>query len=110
MSGTDTRVKEWTIRWAGHEWTPNDLTGQHLAALAIISGDDSFGSLELTPDTMIGYPAQGYMRLMFMLSALAGVTACEGLEGDEAAGMMGRVLASIQAATAEDILASITFD
>lgn len=102
-------VNGWTIRWQGHTWTDQDVTVEHLATLAIISGDDSFGSLELTPDVIKDYPGEGYMRLVFMLSALAGVAACEGLDGDEAQGELTIALADIQRASADSVLAAITF-
>lgn len=99
----------WTIAWNGHQWSDSDLTVEHLAALAIISRDDSFGSLELNPKVISDYPGEGYMRLVFMVSALAGVAACEGVDGEEAKFRMAAELARVKAAKAEDVLAAITF-
>ena len=99
----------WTITWRGHSWADTDVTVEHLAALAVISGDDSFGSLNLNPVVIRDYPGEGYMRLVFMLSALAVVEACDGLDGAEAEAMSVRVLSEIKKATADSVLGCIRF-
>jgi len=103
-------MSTWQIEWRGRTWTDDDLTGQHLATLALISGDDRFESLQLTPDEVVAYPTEGYMRLMFMVSALAAVDACNSLDDDdEAQAATVRTLAAVQAATADEIIGCIKF-
>lgn len=106
---TSPNLPAWTIRWHGHAWSDADLTVEHLAALAVISGDDSFGSLMLDPVVVRDYPGEGYMRLVFMLSALAVVEACRGLEGEEAQARSTFVLGEIQKASADLVLGCISF-
>lgn len=103
------KLPDWTIRWGGYSWADSEVTVEHLAVLAVISGDDSFGSLVLDPVVVRDYPGQGYMRLVFMLSALAVVEACRGLDGDEAAEMTARVMSGIQKSAAEVVLGCISF-
>lgn len=103
------KLPDWSITWRGHSWSDSEITVEHLAALAVISGDDSFGALMLDPVVIRDYPGQGYMRLVFMLSALAVVEACKGLEGDEAAAMSAWTLEEIQRSTADAVLGSIRF-
>jgi len=100
----------WSINWRGDSWTDDDLTGQHLATLALISGDDRFKNLELSEAEVTGYPSEGYMRLMFMLSAFVVVAACNEVADDDAAQAATSVaLTEIQAASADEILGSISF-
>jgi hypothetical protein len=103
----------WTITWRGNTWTDDDLTGIHLAQLAIISGDDRFESLSITEDDIRSYPSDGYMRLMFMLSTFVVTAACEGLDHsnvDEATDRTALALRTVQTATADEVLGCITFD
>ena len=103
-------MSAWAIEWRGTTWTDDDLTGQHLATLALISGDDRFESLDITEDEVRVYPSDGYMRLMFMVSAFATVEACNGIDDpDEAQVATTRALAEIQAASADEILGCIKF-
>lgn len=100
----------WTISWGDQSWTDDDLTGQHLATLALISGDDRFESLSLTADEVVDYPSEGYMRLMFMLSAFVTVHVCNGIDDDDAArDATATALADIQNATADEILGCVKF-
>ena len=103
-------MSSWTITWGDQSWTDDDLTGQHLATLALISGDDRFESLSLTADEVVEYPSEGYMRLMFMLSAFVTVHVCNGLDDDdEAQEATTLALTDVQSSSADSILASIRF-
>lgn len=101
---------DWTIRWRGCLWTDADLTGQHLATLALISGDDRFDDLSITEAEVRAYPSLGYMRLMNLLCALMAVEACDGIDDpDEAQQAIVEALAEIQAASAEEIIGAVSF-
>ena len=107
---TDTPSIDWTIRWRGQTWTDRDLTGQHLATLALLSGDDRFEDLSITEADLATYPGEGYMRLMNMIGAFVTVAATDGIDDpDDAHEAAVKALARIQRAPAEEILASITF-
>lgn len=99
----------WTIAWRGNSWTDSDLTGQHLATLALISGDDRFESLDISEGDVRSYPSEGYMRLMHMLSAFVAVDASEGLEALAAGEALTQAFTEIQAAPAEEIIGSVSF-
>lgn len=101
---------DWTIEWHGHTWNDADLTGQHLATLALISGDDRFEDLSITEAEVRAYPSLGYMRLINMLSAFVVVEATNGItDPDEAHDAALRALEQVQQASAADILAAVTF-
>ena len=99
----------WSMNWRGDSWTDDDLTGLHLATLALISGDDRFENLELSEADVTGYPSEGYMRLMFMLSSFVVVSVCNGLDDEAAQSATTAALTEIQAASADEILGSIKF-
>lgn len=99
-------VSGWSITWQGKTWTDADLTGQHLAQLALLSGDDRFERLVIKEDEIRAYPSLGFMRLLNMLSALVSVdVANEYDDADEVAA----ALKEIQQASAEDIIGAVTF-
>lgn len=101
---------DWTIRWRGSEWTDADLTGQHLATLALISGDDRFEDLSIPESELRAYPSLGYMRLMNLLCALVAVEACDGIDDpDVAQEAVARALSVIQSASADEILGAVSF-
>lgn len=98
----------WRITWQGKSWTDADLTGQHLAALALISGDDRFESLQVSEDEIRAYPALGHQRLMNMLGALVAVDIAEAFNGD--ADELAAALAEISEAKADVILGCVEFN
>ena len=100
-------VAGWSLTWQGKTYADADLTGQHLAALALISGDDRFEQLAVTPQELSVYPALGYMRLMNLLGAFVTVDVANEYDGDEAE--VASALEEIQKASADDILGSVTF-
>lgn len=100
----------WTISWRGRSWTDRDLTGQHLATLAILSGDDRFADLSITEAEIVEYPRLGYMRLMNLLGALVSVAVTDGIDDpSEAQDAMTKSLTEIQSASADEILGSVSF-
>lgn len=102
-------LRPWRITWRGSSWTEDDLTGQHLATLAIIAGDDAFDLLRLTPVEAREYPRRGFMRLMYMVSALAVTEATDGLDDEDAQRVLVETLSEIQKAPAEEIVAALSF-
>lgn len=102
-------MSAWRITWDGKSWTDDDLTGQHLATLALISGDDRFEDLAITEDEVRTYPGQGYMRLLNMLSALVAVDVAGELPIIEAQEAVVEALGRIHAASADDILGCVAF-
>lgn len=107
---TTATATTWTISWEGRTWTDDDLTGQHLGTLAIISGDDRFQSLQIDEPTMREYPKEGYMRLMNMLATLIAVDAVtDDMDDTRAAEALAQALKSVQQAKADDILDAVRF-
>lgn len=104
-------MAQWRITWGDRSWTEDDLTGQHLATLSLISGDDRFENLLITEDEVRSYPTEGYMRLMFMLATLLAVDAANELnDADEATGAVATSLQTVQQASADEILGALSFD
>lgn len=102
-------VAGWTITWRGQSWTDDDLTGLHLATLALISGDDRFEDLTITPEEVALYPALGFMRAFNLLRTFVLVAALDGTDGDEANEIDGRVLDELKAATADELIGAFAF-
>lgn len=100
-------INGWSLKWQGKSYSDADLTGQHLAALALISGDDRFEQLLVSEDEIRNYPALGYMRLMMLLGAFVTVDVANEYDGDEAE--VAAALEEIQKASADDILGAVTF-
>lgn len=100
----------WTITWGDTSWTDDDLTGQHLATLALISGDDRFEDLSITADEIAVYPGEGFMRLMNLIAALVAVEVSGDLDDDAAQAAVAVALAEIRDASADTILGSVRFD
>lgn len=98
----------WRITWQGRSWTDLDLTGQHLATLALISGDDRFKDLDISEAEIRVYPALGHQRLMNMIAALSVVATSEtfGDDTDEIAA----ALEEVQKAPAVDIFGAVEFN
>jgi hypothetical protein len=94
----------WLIRWRGSEWRDTDVTGQHLATLALLAGDDSFESLDVDP-------RHGHQRLMGMLTALVCVERAQDLEDvDQVAATLSAALDEVAKASADEILSALTFE
>lgn len=98
----------WSIHWRGRVWHESDLTVQHLAVIALLTGDDDFATLDLTdPEDHPAWerfrlthaPWRGYMRLFFTLVAFLAV---ERERGDGAA--LAGIVRELQSATADELL------
>lgn len=98
----------WRITWQGKTWTDEDLTGRHLATLALITGDDRFEDLRVDEDEIRAYPLLGHQRLMCLLSALVAVDTAETFDGDESE--VAAALEEIAKAKADDILGCVEFN
>lgn len=98
----------WRITWQGKSWTDADLTGQHLAALALISGDDRFEGLRIEADEIKAYPALGHQRLMNLLGALVVVDTADTFGDDQ--DELAAALDEIRQASADDILGCVEFN
>lgn len=97
------RPGAWTIRWRGSRWTDADVTGQHLATLALLSGSDDFDSLD--PD-----PRHGHQRLMQMIMALVCVQRAEnGTEVEDVTHTLAVALDEVAKASADEILGALAF-
>lgn len=95
----------WVLAWRGKKFAESDLTGQHLSVISLISGSDDFASLDVDP-------RHGHQRLMMVLAAFIAVDATASLgDVDEAtvAGLVAEAVESVSAASAEEILGSLTF-
>jgi len=94
----------WTIRWRGARWTDADVTGQHLATLALLSGTDEFDSLDIDP-------RHGHQRLMSMLMALVCVQRAQNAVGaDDVADTLAVALDEVAKASADEILGALVLD
>lgn len=101
----------WSIHWRGRVWHESDLKVQHLAVIAILSGDDAFASLDLTaPEDDATWqrlknthaPWRGYMRLLFTIAAFLAV---ERERGDGQA--VAQIMHELQSASAEEVLSCL---
>lgn len=94
---------EWRIVWRGRTFCEVDLTGQHLSTLALLTGTDSYDSLDLDP-------RHGHQRLMQMICAFVAVESAETAEPDEVPGRMATAIEQVSKASADEILAALRFD
>jgi hypothetical protein len=96
----------WSITWRGTVYRDTDVTGQHLATLALISGTDDYASLDIDP-------RHGHQRLMMMLTAFVAVAATAGIDTadpDRIAAEIASAINGVSTATADDILGSLSFN
>lgn len=92
----------WSIEWRGRRWHESELTGQHLANMAILLGRDDFDMLDL-------HPGAGFQRLMNMIAVFVAVDAAGDAEPDEVQEKMAMAIAEIAEASAEEILGAVRF-
>lgn len=94
----------WAIRWRGSRWTDADVTGQHLATLALLSGTDDFDSLDIDP-------RHGHQRLMSMLMALVCVQRAQGcIDVEDVTNTLAVALDEVSKASADEILGALVLD
>ena len=100
------RPGEWSIQWRGNTYGEADVTGQHLAVLALIAGTDDFESLDIDP-------RHGHQRLMMMIASVVAVASVESLgadaDEDDIAGQVAHAVAEVSAASVDEILGALRF-
>lgn len=100
------RPGAWSIQWRGNTYGEADVTGQHLAVLALIAGTDDFESLDIDP-------RHGHQRLMMMIAAVAAVASVEALGADADEGavadQVAKAVAEVSAASVDEILGALRF-
>lgn len=94
---------KWSLTWKGRTFHQDDLTGEHLAFLALLTGWD--GWHHATPDDIADMnPATGPVRTMNLLAAF--VCVADALEEPE---QIAAVIQDIRATSVSDLLDSIRF-
>lgn len=93
----------WRIKWRGRTFYEEQVTGEHLAVLALLNGRDSWADLDLTGAEVS--PTLGPVRLMSMLTALVVVDA-----GTADPAAVAAVAATVGSATAEELLAALVIE
>jgi hypothetical protein len=115
----DTRVElprpdwSWRITWRGRSWTDNDLTGQHVAVLAILNSRDDWADLNMTEaiHEAITSVIDGPLRLVNMIIALASVDRSpEGTPEDEAQEVTALTIQEVRAVPMVEIISAIEFN
>lgn len=98
------RPGSWRIVWRGSEWSEADVTGQHLATLALLTGTDDFDSLDVDP-------RHGHQRLMQMIMALLCVSRSQGVDDvDAVSDLLAESLDEVAKASVEEILGALRYD
>jgi hypothetical protein len=88
----DERVITWRIEWEGKSYTWDDLTVGHLALVALLSGEDSWETL----DPRFVDPTSGYMAAAYLLTAfLAQERVIDDMSDVEASDVMASVYAEV---------------
>lgn len=91
----------WALFWRGRAFSESDLTGQHLAFLALLTGSDEYEALDINP-------LAGHQRLMQMLTAFVCVERTAGLDDPAKAGdEMAAAIKEIAEASADEILGAL---
>jgi len=91
----------WSLHWRGKVFTESMLTGQHLSVLALLTGTDSFESLDINPGS-------GHQRLMQLLAAFVAVDTGATASGNDA--VLALAIAEISTASAEEIIGALRYD
>lgn len=98
----DRRLPEpgsWRITWRGRVWHESDITGEHLALIALITGEDDWRALDLAEID----PKRGPYRLMLMITALVAVA---DRADDER--KLARIIRDVREATVAELLDALT--
>ena len=106
MTTTEAPTAPWRITWRGQSWAESDLTGQHLAVLALITGRDDYDMLEISP-------VNGHQRLMMLIAACVTVDRTMGADPespDEIATTVAESVDEVSKASVDEILGALTFD
>lgn len=95
----------WSIEWRGRTFHESELTGQHLATLALLTGSDDFAALDVDP-------RHGHQRLMSVLMAFLTVAAAREVgpeDGDVLAGVIAQAIDEVSSASVDELLGALTF-
>lgn len=91
----------WSIVWRGRVWRESELTGQHLATLALLTGSDDYETLDIDP-------RHGHQRLMQMIAAFVCVDETAGLaDAGDAAEAITLAIQQVSKASADEILGAL---
>lgn len=93
--------KSWRIEWRGRSFRESDLTGEHLAVLAVLNGQDDWSQLDMAQVS----PTLGPVRLMLMIAAFLVVDA----QTDDP-GRIAETIDLVRKTPAEALLAALHFD
>lgn len=91
----------WALFWRGRAYNESDLTGQHLAFLALLTGSDDYEALDINP-------LAGHQRLMQMLTAFVCVERTAGIDDPAMAGdEMAAAIQEVAKASVDEILGAL---
>jgi len=90
----------WQITWGDHTFTDLDITGEHTAVLALLTGVDSWEHLDLSE---MG-PEIGPARLMWLITAWVAV-AREAAEAEDFA----EIIKDVRETSVVELLNGLTF-
>ena len=92
---------DWVIRWGDHSLSESEVTGEHLALLVLLNGEDTWADCDLS-DIATADPTIGPARLISWITVMVAVA--EQLEDfDE----LSQLIAGVRAASATDIISSL---
>ena len=100
------RPGAWSLEWRGRRFHESQVTGQHLAMLALLTGSDDFESLDLDP-------RHGHQRLMQMLTVVVCIDTVRASgtdDADQIALIMADAIDEVSKASADEILGSLRYD
>lgn len=98
------RPGAWSLHWRGRTFHESQVTGQHLATLALLTGSDDFEALDIDP-------RHGHQRLMQMLMAFLTVEAAGDVaDGDELAGVIATTIDEVARASVDELLGALVYD
>lgn len=92
---------DWFIVWGEHSLSESEVTGEHLALLVILNGEDTWADCDLSTLAMAD-PAIGPARLMSWIIAMVAVA-----EQAEDFDQLAMLIAEVRASNADMILASL---
>lgn len=91
----------WRIGWRGRSWTDADIRGEHLAFVALMTGDDSWRMLEVAEV----HPEAGPVRLMCLIAALVAVD--DAVSDEE---QLAAIIRDVRATPVAELLGALSID
>lgn len=95
----------WSLHWRGLTFDESQLTGQHLATLALLTGTDDYESLDVDP-------RHGHQRLMQLLTTVVAVHAVRSSgtdDADQVALVMADAINQVSSASVDEILGALRY-